>query len=573
MAIQVTCDSCFYTFSVKDEHAGKKGKCPECGEAVPIPGRSSKPSGSRSAPAANSSISRRPSSRKEASESNQGTLIAAGIAGGIVVVGLALFLFLRSGSSAPSNAPAQPVATNNTPAPPISSPPSVPPAAPTAAGTAPLAPAAFTPPGIAPLAGGGSPPVAAPSTSLPNAAAGTTGGASTVSANRKEYASVADLIDAVKPAVCRINVKLAEGTSTGSGFVIDPSGIVVTNYHVIEGGESAEVVFPDDSGGPVAGFLALDPKRDLAILKINPPPGTLKAVKLADAEPRQGDVVVAIGAPLGFSFTSTKGDVSSMRKAPELPESERFEGTWVQTSTPISPGNSGGPLFNMYGEVVGANTMSIAAPGAQNLNFATSAENIRKVFEGKSANVIAMTPKTAPPREARSRSGAPNVVTDETKTTLGKELLRDVKEVLILDLDISRQISNPRVQEYVTSQAERMWKKAGVEVIRRSNAQAHMLILVRLKAAGTSSSANVVEVQTRILVRDKGQVRLVYDKTDDCGAMSQIALTKGDIPARTGKLIGEFFAKIPAAMAEAKPDSDKKEDGKKTETKKNATAK
>lgn len=573
MAIQVTCDSCFYTFSVKDEHAGKKGKCPECGEAVPIPGRGSRPSGSRAAPSASSPSPRRSSSRKEASESNQGTLIAAGIAGGIVVVGLAFFLFLRSGGSAPSNAPAQPVATNNTPAPPVASPPSAAPAAPIAAGTAPLAPAAFTPPGIAPLAAGGSPPVAAPATSIPNAPAGTTGGASTVSANRKEYASVADLIEAVKPAVCRINVKLSEGTSTGSGFVIDASGIVITNYHVIEGGESAEVVFPDDSTGPVAGFLALDPKRDLAILKINPPPGALKAVKLADAEPRQGEVVVAIGAPLGFSFTSTKGDVSSMRKAPELPESERFEGTWVQTSTPISPGNSGGPLFNMYGEVVGANTMSIAAPGAQNLNFATSAENIRKVLEGKSANLIAMNPKAAPPRETRSRSGNPNVVTDETKTTLGKELLRDIKEVLVLDLDISRQISNPRIQEYVTSQAERMWKKAGVEVIRRSNVQAHMLIFIRLKAAGTSSSANVVEVQTRIMVRDKGQWRLVYDKTDDCGAMSQIALTKGDIPARTGKLIQEFFAKIPAAMAEAKSDDGKKDDGKKTETKKNATAK
>ncbi|MCC7422248.1 MAG: trypsin-like peptidase domain-containing protein [Planctomycetaceae bacterium] len=571
MAIQVTCDSCFYTFQVKDEHAGKKGKCPECGEPVPIPGRGSKSSGSRSAAPARSASPRRSSSRQEESGSNQGTLIAAGIAGGIVVVGLAFFLFLRSGTPAPAAAPAQPVATNIAPAPPVSNPAVAPP-------VAPVAPvpntATLTSPATTPLASTAAPPAASPSPSTPASTAATSPAAA-ASSGRKEYPSVADLIEAVKPAVCRINVKMSDGGSTGSGFVIDPSGIVVTNYHVIEGGESAEVVFPDNTTASVSGYLGLDPKRDLAVLKINPPAAGLKSVKLAEAEPRQGEVVVAIGAPLGFSFTSTKGDVSSMRKAPELPESERFEGTWVQTSTPISPGNSGGPLFNMYGEVVGANTMSIAAPGAQNLNFATSAENIRKVLDSKSANLIAMNPKAAPPREARTRSRNPNAVTDETKTTRGKELLRDVKEVLVLDLDISRQISNPRIQEYVTTQAERMWKKAGVEVVRRTNAQAHMIIFIRLKASGTSSSANVVEVEARIMVRDKeGRWNLVYDKTDDCGAMSQIALTKGDIPARTGKMIQEFFAKIPAAMAEADKNSEEKPDtGKKTESKKNASAK
>lgn len=575
MAIQVTCDSCFYAFQVKDEHAGKKGKCPECGEAVPIPARGSRSSGSRPAPSTRSSSPRR-SSPKEESGSNQGTLIAAGIAGGIVVVGLVFFLFLRSGSRPPANQTNQPIATNNASAPPVANsgagfpspntrgpnatnPPGVS-TAPTSSVPQPPAGLTTSGPSTAPAA----PPVSQPGAASPQGNARTAG--------RKEYSSVADLIEAVMPSACRVNVKLAEGTSTGSGFVVDREGVIVTNYHVIEGSESAQIIFPDGTGADVKGILALDPKRDLAVLKIDYPAEALKPVTLATSEPRPGEVVVAIGAPLGLSFTSTKGDVSSNRKAEELRQyGADVEGTWIQTTAPISPGNSGGPLFNMYGEVVAANTMTIAAQGAQNLNFGTTAENIRKVVASKSSTLIAMSPKAAPPREGKARSGGnPNVEIDETKTLRGKQLLREIKQIVMLDADISRQISNPRIQDYVTEQASRMWKKSGVEIIRRVPAPALMAVVMRLKPSGTSSSANVIEIQTFVVVRDKeGRLCRVWDSTEDCGAMSQIALTKGDIPQRTGKKIQDFFARIPAAMEEAKKEAEKESgDGKKEEGKK-----
>lgn len=569
MAIQVTCDSCFFSFSVKDEHAGKKGKCPECGETVPIPGRGGRSTASTRSAAASSrsgSSSRRPAARGSSSDSNQGLIISGAIAAGVVVLGFIGFFVLRSGGNAkaPANG-GQPVATNTTPTPQPPT-PSVAPVAPTVA-PVPTFPNSGTPTTI-PTVAGTSTPVAPTEVAKPSSSATNTP-AVAGSSDRKEYASVADLIDAVKPSVCRINVKLPDGTSTGSGFVVDKDGTVVTNYHVIEGSESATVVFPDDTMANVAGILALNPKMDIAVIKIDYPSSKLHPAKLATSDPRQGEVVVAIGAPLGLSFTSTKGDVSSMRKASELQQyGADVEGSWVQTSTPISPGNSGGPLFNMYGEVVAANTMSIAAKGAQNLNFGTSAENIRGMVAKKSSTLIAMTPSAAPPREGKSRGseGDPSAVIDETKTLRGKQLLRDVKEVLMLDIDISRLNSNPRVQQFVTDQAERMWKKAGVEVVRRSDAQAFMVVIMRLKTSGASSSANTVEIQTIVMVRDKqGRRCRVYDSTDDCGTMSQIALTKGDVPANTSKKIQNFFAKIPAAMesakteTEGKPDEDKKD--------------
>ena len=187
-----------------------------------------------------------------------------------------------------------------------------------------------------------------------------------------------DLIKQVEQSVVRIDVEGKHGGGIGSGFVVDATGIVVTNHHVIAGASKAEVSFHDKKTAEVLGTLYLDKNRDIAVLKIAG--DSYSALALAEELPLKGASVTAFGAPVGLSFTATEGIVSAVRKIEELKEyTSKTAGTWIQTSTPISPGNSGGPLVNSRGEVVGANTMAMVA--AQNLNFAISSLDIAEAVK------------------------------------------------------------------------------------------------------------------------------------------------------------------------------------------------
>ncbi len=209
------------------------------------------------------------------------------------------------------------------------------------------------------------------------------------------------LIAATEPAIVRIDFSTREGSGIGSGFVIDDKGIVVTNHHVIDGATSAKAVFADGTSVRVIGVLGSDPKRDIAILKIQKPEKKLLSLRLQKSRPQKGLAVVAFGAPQGLSFSASEGIVSSVRSAAELAEfGKPLDGEWIQTTTPISPGNSGGPLVNLSGEVVGINTFHIIK--GQNLNFAVSAADIERIYgESQDSNALplAMNANTAKGKE------------------------------------------------------------------------------------------------------------------------------------------------------------------------------
>ena len=217
----------------------------------------------------------------------------------------------------------------------------------------------------------------------------------------------ADLVDAVKPAVVNISVSSTvksrqpqghnnlppeyeeffkrffgeEGqnrrggnsqprerrtSAVGSGFVVDPNGLVVTNNHVIDGADEIEVVFDDGSRYPAV-LKGTDSKTDLALLEIksdNPFP----FVKFGESESaRVGDWVVAIGNPFGLGGTTTKGIISARGRDIRSGPLDDF----IQIDAPINRGNSGGPLFNMRGEVIGINS-AIYSPngGSVGIGFA-----------------------------------------------------------------------------------------------------------------------------------------------------------------------------------------------------------
>ena len=167
-------------------------------------------------------------------------------------------------------------------------------------------------------------------------------------------------------------------SSLGSGFVIDPSGLIVTNNHVIEGADEIIVNFTDGSKLKVTKILGHDPKTDLALLKVEPK-HPLKAVRFGDsARMRVGDWVMAIGNPFGLGGTVTVGIISATKRDINSGPYDDF----LQTDAAINRGNSGGPLFNMDGEVIGVNTAIISPTGGSiGIGFAVPSNSAVQVVD------------------------------------------------------------------------------------------------------------------------------------------------------------------------------------------------
>ena len=198
-------------------------------------------------------------------------------------------------------------------------------------------------------------------------------------AQAKRY-TVPELVKAMAPAVVFIGNADAKGDvkSIGSGFVTDPSGVVVTNFHVIRGARSLLVKMKDGEIYDRVEVIDYDERRDIAVLKIRAFK-TLPSLALADRDIETGEEAVAIGNPQGLEHTVSTGVVSAFRQA----EGYRL----MQISVPISPGSSGGPLFSMDGKVIGITSAGVVAEGAQNLNFAVPIMYVRPLLTSKSAPI------------------------------------------------------------------------------------------------------------------------------------------------------------------------------------------
>src|SRR5215216_1069849 len=193
----------------------------------------------------------------------------------------------------------------------------------------------------------------------------------------QEKENLPALVKRVKPSVVAIATYDANGEPlmTGSGFFLRP-GQVVTNLHVVRGAVRAEFKTLDGKGKvfPVSGVLAVDEEGDLALLSVEMPLERARSSELATELPDEGETIFVIGNPLKLEGSVSDGIVSAVR---EVPNSYRI----IQITAPISHGNSGSPVFNLRGQVVGVVTVKVT--NGQNINLALAAARVAELKAGK----------------------------------------------------------------------------------------------------------------------------------------------------------------------------------------------
>jgi S1-C subfamily serine protease len=230
--------------------------------------------------------------------------------------------------------------------------------------------------------------------------------------------AVVSVTDAVGPAVVRVDSRRAnarEGGGVGSGVIISPDGLVLTNCHVVEAAREIRIA---DAEGRVAeaAVLGADPDTDLALLRAHAA-HNLPAARLGDSKRlRRGQLVVAIGNPLGFESTVTAGVISALGRSIRASTGRLIEDL-IQTDAALNPGNSGGPLVDTRGEVIGVNTAIIR--GAQGICFAVASNTanfvlteilrhgrVRRAYIGVSGDTVPVPRRHAHAAGIENRSGA-----------------------------------------------------------------------------------------------------------------------------------------------------------------------
>src|SRR5512145_1227982 len=205
--------------------------------------------------------------------------------------------------------------------------------------------------------------------------------------------SVNEIYERAAPGVVRINASDkstaagsidpfgGQGSALGSGFVIDKTGHIVTNYHVVR--DAGEVTVSFSNRDTVKAIVVgTDPSTDLAVLRVDTAASALTPLRLGDSDAVEvGDPVVAIGNPFGLDRTATSGIVSALQRLIQAPNQFTIDHV-IQTDAPINPGNSGGPLLDARGQVIGVNTQietgtGTSATGNVGIGFAVPSNTVK----------------------------------------------------------------------------------------------------------------------------------------------------------------------------------------------------
>ena len=241
----------------------------------------------------------------------------------------------------------------------------------------------------------------------------------------------------VSPSV----VKVLTNEGSGSGVVLSKTGVILTNYHVIEGYSSVGVVFVTDKENDkvkIAEVFRVNQIADLALLKLPKDTPGLSPIKPAKKRPEVGDDVHAIGHPLGEDWTYTRGYISQMRKdyTWQTSVTDHHLADIIQTQTPINPGNSGGPLLNDQGELIGIN--SFVNTKAEGLNYAVDLTTVSQFLNNKEnviRQIVSLDQEHLLNTADRNKNGNPDLyVWDKNLNKVGDMLGIDADEDLAIEL-------------------------------------------------------------------------------------------------------------------------------------------
>ncbi|MEA2451140.1 MAG: hypothetical protein QOG63_3072 [Thermoleophilaceae bacterium] len=269
---------------------------------------------------------------------------------------------------------------------------------------------------------------------------------------------------AASPAV----VSIRTGTGSGTGFVIDKAGTIVTNSHVVSGNKHVTVKFGDHAESLDGKVRGSDLSSDLAVVRVDPSnfPKGMKPLQLADSRSVQvGDLAIAIGNPFGLDRTATVGVVSALSRQIRAPNGFEIDSI-IQTDAPINPGNSGGPLLDDAGHVIGVNSqIATAGAGGGNVGvgFAVPSNTVRQVVpqleQGKSIKRAYLGVTTSAPlgggTGAEVQELVPGGPAEDARMRTG-DVIKSIDGTAVQDSsDISASIDAKNPGDKVTVEVER----------------------------------------------------------------------------------------------------------------------
>ena len=189
----------------------------------------------------------------------------------------------------------------------------------------------------------------------------------------KIFENIPSIINKIKPSIVVIYTfdDNGEFLSLGSGFFINKKGDIITNYHVLQGANYAQIRTSNGQSYPITNIVTADERNDITRLSVDISPQLVYPLSLNKSIPEVGEKIIVYGSPLGLENTDSDGIVSAIRDIPEI-------GRIIQITAPISPGSSGSPVFNIRGEVIGIATFQLSQ--GQNLNFAIPCERLMEVI-------------------------------------------------------------------------------------------------------------------------------------------------------------------------------------------------
>lgn len=350
-------------------------------------------------------------------------------------------------------------------------------------------------------------------------------------------ANLADLVAKIESSVVRIETQTKDSGGIGSGFVADAKGWIITNYHVIEGAKQARVIFHDGTSVAVAGFLCVEPAKDIAVLSVERNDAPLVVLPLSATACRKGESTIALGAPKGLAFSVSSGIVSAVRTYKEILDGTQWrsmgfdlDSHWVQTTAPISPGNSGGPLVNEAGEVIGINTWYRS--DGQNLNFAIAAQHIRELM----TKCKEIQPLEALPAPGLVRTGTPNDPEFEALRSRVIERLGRLKLIYEQEAEVAaRQKELTPPIETLTSQLQVLQGEYA------SIAREVQSIQLSLNSQTALQAEVRLPLQSRLAVLDANSAKLNVLMTDVSTRLSAANSTMQQLAVQAAQLRMKWF--------------------------------